>query len=155
MEPIKLGSAKVLSGNEEKAINQRIDQLKEIVNEKEIVQGVNFEAQDVKPIEKQIADLEKIKREQGVPALSAKEKDRVFNEERMLREDLQKDMPTWDEYVGLTPKSGARYSTLVRKIYNWERDPVRRQKVQRWKMLRRMMEPEDPQFASTMYLFPQ
>lgn len=155
MEPVKLQSAKILSANEEKAINEKIGQLREIQNEKEVVQGVNFESSDPKAIDAKIAELEKIKREQGVPALSGKEKDRVVSELAMLEQDLQKDMPTWDEYVGLTPKAGPRYTSLVRKIYNWEKDPVRRQKIQRWKTLRRVLTPDDPTAASTMYLFPQ
>ena len=155
MDRVELGSAKTLSSNEERGINDRIKQLEEIKNEGEIVQGVNYESKDPKAIEAKIAELEKIKREQGAPPLSLKERDRVTHEIKMLTEDLQKDMPTWDDYVGLTPKSGSKYSSLVRKIYNWERDPVRRQKVQRWKMLRRALEPEDPTFSSTMHLFPQ
>lgn len=155
MEPVKLQSANILSANAEKAIEQKIEQLKELRDEKEIVQGVNFEAKDPKAIERKIAELEKVKREQGVPQISSKERDRAVAEIKLLQDDLRQDMPTWDEYVGLTPKAGARYTSLVQKIVKWEQDPIRKQKVQRWKTLRRILEPDNPMASSMTYLFPQ
>ncbi len=155
MEDIKLQSAKIHSFQEEKAINEQIDQLKEIADERELEQGIRLENRNPKAIDAKIAELEKLKRAHGVPQLSPVERSRALKEVEMLTEDLQKDMPTWDEYVSLTPKHGARYTALVRKIVSWENDPVRRQKVQRWKTLRRLIEPNDPMAASTMYLFPQ
>lgn len=151
----KLQSAKVLTAQEEKNIDQRIEALKNVRDEKEVIQGVNFESPDQAAVEQQIAELEKIKQTHGVPQLSAVERQRAVKEIELLEADLRKDMPTWDEYVGLTPKHGARYTKLVRKIVEWEKNPIRRQKVQRWKTLRRLIEPEDPLAASTMYLFPQ
>jgi len=155
MEPVKLQSTKILSPHEEKAIAENIEHLKEVRDEKEIVQGVTLENRDPAEIDRKIAELERIKRAHSAPILSPKERERAIREMDMLTDDLRRDMPTWDEYVGLTPKHGARYTSLVRKIVQWEADPVRRQKVERWKTLRRLIEPEDPQYSNTTYLFPQ
>lgn len=155
MEPVKLQSAKVLSSQEEKNIDQRIDSLKEIREGKEVVQGLNYEIKDTAAIDQRIAELERVKSMHGAPEISPKERDRAVAELKLLEEDLRKDMPTWDEYVSLTPKSGSRYTRLVQKIFKWETNPVRRQKIQRWKTLRRLLDREDPTAASTVHLFPQ
>lgn len=151
----KLQSAKVLTAQEEKNLDSQIESLKNFRDEKEIMQGVTFEASDPEVLDAQIKELERIKRSHGVTPLTAVDRTRALNELKMLEEDLRKDMPTWDEYVSLTPKHGARYTALVRKIVRWEQDAIRRQKIQRWKQLRRLVEPDDPLAASTMYLFPQ
>lgn len=155
MDQVKLQSAKVLTPQEERSIDQNIASLTELKDEKEIVQGVNYEAKDVESIDRRIKELQRLKQMHGVPIISPKERERVQKELTLLEDDLRKDMPSWEVYVGLTPKDGARYTSLVRKIVKWESDPVRRQKVQRWKTLRRLLEPEDPTASSTMYLFPQ
>lgn len=152
---VKLQSAKLLSPGEEKSIDQTISDCKDILDEKELMQGVNFEAKNKAEIQKKISDLEQLKRTHGLPELSDGERQKVSKELEALEAKLQVGMPTWDEYVGLAPKHGPRYTALVTKIQKWEADPVRRQMVLRWKTLRRLRDPHDPQAGNTMYLFPQ
>lgn len=154
MSDPKLESAKILTHKEEQNIDKEIKNLEDIRDEVEVTQGVNFEARNKGLIESKIRDLRAVKSNHAIPRLSDKERTQAEQECKILEADLQRDMPTWQVYAGSTPRDGARHTALVTKIYNWEHDPVRRQKVMRWKRLRRMIDPENPKSDSTMYLFP-
>lgn len=152
---VKLQSSKILSHTEEKKLDEQIESLKDIRDEKELMQGVSFEARDRSAVEARIRELEQVKATNGAPELSAAERDKALKELKALEEDLQRDMPTWDEYNTLNPKHGARYTSLVKKIVKWGDDVVRRNKIVRWKMLRRVLDPHDETADQILYLFPQ
>lgn len=146
---------KVLSPGEEKAIDSTLEDLKNVRDGVEIMQGVNFESRSQDQVDKKIADLERVKRNFGLPELSQNDKMRAERELELLTADLQKDMPSWGEYYSSRPQDGARHTFMVHKIVKWDADPIRRQKVQRWKILRRMVHRDDPQASNVMYLFKQ
>lgn len=152
---IPLQSSKILSPGEEKAIDKKINELKDIRDGVELMQGVNYETKDKAGVIKEIGKLESERSSHSLLELSDTDRIRALKELKVLQDDLQKGMPTWDQYVSLTPKHGPRYTALVRQIVLWESDPIRRQKVQRWKTLRRLVDPQDEQAANVMYLFPQ
>lgn len=152
---MKLPTSKIISHAEEKALDKQLEGLKDIRDEKELMQGVSYEARDRGAVEAKIKELEQIKATHGAPELSAVERDRAFKELKGLEDDLHQGMPTWDEYISLTPKHGARYTALVKKIVQWEGDAVRRQKIARWRTLRRVLDPNDDQADAMLYLFPQ
>lgn len=154
MSDLTLDSAKILTHKEEQNIDKEIRTLEDIRDEVEVTQGVNFEARNKGLIEAKIRELQAAKSMHSVPRLSDKDRSHAEQECKVLEADLQRDMPSWQIYASSTPKDGARHTALVTKIYNWEHSPVRRQKVMRWKKLRRMIDPENPKADSTMYLFP-
>lgn len=155
MSNVPMQNAKILSIGEEKAIDKAVNDLKDIRDEVEIAQGVNFEAKNKGDINKKIADLERIKRNHSVPQLSDGERQKALTELRDLEVDLRRDMPTWRNYERSRPQDGAAHHAMVRLIVKWEGDALRRAKVQRWKTLRRLTNPDDPQASNVMYLFEQ
>lgn len=149
--------SKVLGYHEEKALKERSRELADVRDNVEVAQGVGFETKDKGAVQKEIKRVESVLSAQSASEidLSPSEKSQVEKEEAMLKAELQKDMPTWREYVSLTPRDGSRYSMLVNKIVQWNQNPERQAKVRRWQTLRRVLDPHNPKASSTVHLFPQ
>jgi hypothetical protein len=148
-------AGKTLSYGEEKALRERIQDLKDAQGGKELVQGVNMSSPNLARNRAELQRLQNILNSQGVSQLSKKELDEAEKEEKVLRDDLQKGMPSWDRYVQSRPKDGPRHDKIVEWIVDSDADPIRQQKVKRWKSLRRHINPNDPKFSHTNRLFPE
>lgn len=148
-------AGRTLSYGEEKDLDKRIQDVRDSLGGKEVMQGVNMNAPNVQLARKKLQQLEAIKTSQGVGELSDKEKTKIEEEEKLLREDLQKGMPSWDEYERSRPKDGPRHHRLVDWIVRSDADPVRQQKIRRWKTLRRYLDPHNSRAAHTENLFKQ
>lgn len=146
-----------LGYNEEKSLREEAQRLRDIKDGVEVTQGVQYEAKDNAAVATRLKQVEATLSARSVTEmdLSPEDRRRAMNEEVALREDLQKDMPTWKEYSRLSPRDGAVYTNLVNKIAKWDADPIRRQKIRRWKTLRRLLDPHNPKSDSTVHLFPQ
>lgn len=148
-------AGKTLSYGEQKALVDKIQDLKDASGGKELVQGVNMSSPNVQKNRQELRRLEGILSSQGIFEISAKERTAIEAEEKLLREDLQKGMPSWDRYVASRPKDGPRHDKMVSWITQTDGDPIRSQKVRRWKTLRRYLFPLDPKASHTMHLFPE
>jgi len=148
------GPVKPLSLKEEQVLEKQRDDLQDILDETEIVQGVKNEVKNPEAVKKEIQRLEQTLKHKVQPAVG-NERIQIERQLKALTLDLQKGMPTWNEYVNTKKRDGMRFTHLKRLIMKWETDPVRRQKVATWKNLRRRLDPSDPQIADMMYLFPQ
>ena len=155
MADVQLQASKILTPAEEKELDKTIGDLKDIRDNKELAQGINFEVKDKASLDKKISNLEKIRQENSLPRLDKSDIEKVQREFDLLQSDLRRGMPTWSEYEGMRPHHGARFAALVKQIVKWEEDPIRRQKIARWKTLRRLLNPDDADAGNTMYLFPQ
>lgn len=149
--------SKTLTHQEEQSLRQRAKELEDVRDGVEVTQGVNYEVKDKASIQKEIRRINDTLSAQSIAEIdmTPAEKIRIEEEEKILRADLQKDMPTWKEYVSLTPRDGSRFTMLVNKIVGWNKDRVRSSKIQRWKTLRRLLDRENPKADSTVHLFPQ
>lgn len=147
-------TGRTLSYGEEVDLKRRIQDHKDSLGGKELMQGVNLSAPNVANAKKEIKKLETILNSQGIGEISDKERAEIEKEERLLREDLQKGMPSWDTYQGSRPQHGPRHDKLVDWIVRTNADPVRQQKIRRWKTLRRHLDPHNPKASHVMYLFP-
>jgi hypothetical protein len=145
----------VLSRQEEDAVRKRLDLLKDMRDGKEIRQGLNFETKgSPEQLDAEIKDLEHQLDTRTVQMATGAKRSQIESEIKQLTEVLQKDMPTWLEYSSLQRKHGMNFVRLRNQIMKWETDPVRRARVARWKHLRRQLNPQDPDAANTMQLFP-
>lgn len=148
-------AGRTLSYGEQKALEFRIQDLKDAQGGKELAQGVNMTSPNAAKNRAELKRLEGILSSQGVGKISDKELAEVEKEEKILREDLQKGMPTWDRFAQSRPKDGPRHDKLVEWISISDADPIRSQKVRRWKNLRRHINPYDPKFSHVNKLFPE
>lgn len=147
-------SGKTLSYGEQKALESKIQELKDAKGGKEVVQGVNIGAPNVQVLDRQVKRLEAVLSSQGVGEISDKEREKYVLEEKALKEDLRKGMPTWTQYANSRPKDGPRHDRIVEWIGRSNKDPVRQQKIRRWKTLARHLNPFDPKASHTNRLFP-
>lgn len=147
-------AGKTLSFGEQKWIEQRIQELKDARGGKELIQGVNFESPNKKMVDREIAKFESVLATQGIHPVSDSEKVEKEKEKKLLEEDLRKGMPRWDVYAGSVPKDGARHDKIVNWISDSNNDPVRQQKIRRWKTLARQLDPDHPKASHVMNLFP-
>lgn len=148
-------AGKTLSYGEQKALEARIQDLKDAQGGKELVQGVSMSSPNAAKNRAELQRLQNILNSQGVSQLSKKELDEAQKEEKILLEDLRIGMPRWDQYVNSRPKDGPRHDKIVEWIVENDADPIRQQKVRRWKSLRRHINPNDPKFSHTNRLFPE
>jgi hypothetical protein len=148
-------TGKTLTYGAQKDLERRIDDLKDALGGKEVVQGVNVTSPNIALAKKRINQLEGLLSSQGVGKISDKEREDAEKECKLLETDLRKGMPTWDQYVGSRPKDGPRHDKMVDWITQTNADPLRQQKIQRWKSLRRHLYPENPKASHVMYLFPE
>lgn len=146
-------AGRTLSYGEQVDLERRIQDTKDSLNGKELMQGVNVNAPNFKLARKKLEQLESILSSQGVGEVSGPEREKIEKEERLLREDLQKDMPSWETYVGSRPKDGPRHDKIVTWINQSNSDPVRQQKIRRWKSLRRYLDPHNPKASHVNNLF--
>jgi len=151
------GQPKVLSVGEEKALNQTIDDLKKMRDGAELndMQGVNFEISDKASVQKKIDDLEKIRRNHSAQNYSSRDRQSIMAELNALTLELQEGMPTWTQYISSRPQHGPGHQKMVAWVLKTQADPIRQQKINRWKTLRRAAFPDDPQASNVMYLYPE
>lgn len=148
---------RVLSWKEEDFLNQRAKDLEHSLHSKELQQGVNFEHRDKALLEKKLSELKSIKNRYGATRLDGQDRVKAEMELKRLETAIAQKwggrVPTYQEYW-VTPKlGGIRYMTLVNKIAKLNADPEYSAYVQRWKYVRRRMEPEDRLIDSTLHLF--
>jgi hypothetical protein len=77
--------------------------------------------------------------------LSSSDKDKVSNMAKQLENEIKDGMPTYDEMHAPDKHPGA-----VRKQYEWEKKNAH--KIERWKYLRRQLEPNDPTVSNVEQL---
>ncbi len=147
-------AGRTLSFGEQKALEARIQDLKDAQGGKELVQGVTMTSPNAAKNRAEIKRLEGILASQGVGKVSDKELADLEKEEKILRAELQKGMPTWDRFAQSRPKDGPRHDKMVEWIVTSDADPMRSQMIRRWKNLRRHMNPHDPKFSHVNKLFP-
>lgn len=153
-EGTKVAANRPLTLAEERALDQQIQEAEDQLDEVERKQGINYTTENREATENKLRELRKVRASRAVVEASGREREKIEAEANAIRSELQKDMPSWAEYSMTTRKDGPKYIRLKNLIVKWELDPVRRQKVSRWKYLRRRLDPSDPQIANTMYLFP-
>jgi hypothetical protein len=151
--PVKI-SRKPLMAAEEAVIRKKIRDLEDILNEAEIVQGVNHKASNKQAIQAEKQRLEHILLTRSVQEATGNDRLAIEREVKALQEDLQKGMPSWNEFMNTTRKHGMNYVKLRNWILKCESDPERRRKIERWKYLKRRLDPTDPDASNTMQLFP-
>lgn len=144
-----------LSYGEQKNLEAKIQELEDAQGGKELVQGVNMSSPNIQKNRREIQRLRSILATRGVGEVSAKEKSDAEKEEAILREKLQKGMPSWDRYQQSRPKDGPRHDKIVNWIVEADADVNRRQMIDRWKTLRRIINPHDPKAAHVNNLFPE
>lgn len=151
-EKPKIGTQS-LSLWEEERLKKRLALLEDMRDGKEIVQGVAYDPRNPKKLDEEIESIKKELDMRSVKAAVGSDRQEVVRELKSLEEDLRKNMPTWDHYVGTRRRDGIAYVKLVNSIIQNESDPIRRKKIHRWKFLRRRLDPTNPYIANTMYLF--
>ena len=144
-----------LSYGEEHSLDRQIGDLQNQIDGKEIDQGLNHQAPNRASVQKRIDQLQRIRETRSVHQVVGRERDQVEMQIKSLTAELQKGMPTWREYAFTRKKDGPVYNQLKQWIIKSEQDPVRKQKIARWKYLRRCIDPSDPYIASTTRLFPK
>lgn len=152
MGPVIQGRA--LSVAEERNIDSQMQETQDTIDGVEIAHGVDRIALDKKKLREKLAYLRRVKETRGIRRVEGRERAAVEAEEKVLRLDLQKGMPTWKIYSRTKRQDGPTYVKLVDWILKSEQDPRRRRNIQRWRSLRRMLEPENVRFASVIFLFP-
>lgn len=143
-----------LSLNEEQSLDRQIGDLEKQVEGTEIRQGLNHQAPNKANVQKKIAHLRRIRETRSVRKAVGREREQIEMEIQQLKSELQKGMPTFKEYSFTRKKDGPLYNELVQWIVKSEKDPERVRKVNRWKYLRRRLDPTNPRIASTTLLFP-
>jgi len=144
-----------LSHSEEESLDRQIGDLQKQVDEKEIEQGLNHQAPNKVNVQRRISELRRIRETRSVREAVGREREQVEMELQSLTVELQKGMPTWKEYAFTRKKDGPVYNQLKQWIIKAETDLIRRQRIVRWKYLRRRIDPTDPYIASTTRLFPR
>jgi len=144
-----------LSLGEEQSLDRQIGDLEKQVDGKEIAQGLKHEAPNRANTQKRIAELRRIRETRSVRKAVGPERDSVEMELNKLTTELQVGMPTWKEYAFTRKKDGPVYNQLKQWIIRAETNPERRQRIVRWKYLRRRLDPSDPYISSTTRLFPK
>lgn len=147
-------AGRTLSYGEQKNLEAKIQEIEDALGSKELVQGVNMNTPNRQKNVQELKRLKGILASQGVSQVSDKEKKDYEKEEELLRQDLQKGMPSWDKYQGSRPKDGPRHDKVVDWVVRSNEDIVRQQKIRRWKTLRRHIDPSNPKAAHVMHLFP-
>lgn len=154
-------TGRTLNYGEEQSIKERIQDIDDALlgREHPSAQGVNFSSPNAGLARRKKQELESILKSQGVRDISAKEHDEMEKECRMIEEKIQTfpnhKMPTWDQYIGSNPKGGFRHDKLVEWCGWFNSNPQIRQLVQRWKSLKRHLEPHDPRASHMNRLFPE
>jgi len=154
-QPAQPMSRPSLSHGEEQALDRQIGDLQKQVDSVEIDQGLNHQAPNRVNTQRRIQELRRIRETRSVREAVGREREQVEREIKSLTEELQKGMPNWKEYAFTRKKDGPVYNQLKQWIIKSETDPVRRQRIQRWKHLKRRLDPKDPYIASTTRLFPR
>ena len=144
-----------LSHSEEQSLDRTIGDLNKQIDKTEISQGLNHAAPNKENVQKRIAELRRIRETRSVRKAVGREREQVEMEIKKLTEELQKGMPTWKEYSFTRKKDGPVYNQLKQWIIGSETNPLRKQRIARWKYLKRRLDPTDPYIASTTRLFPK
>lgn len=150
---------RVMSWKEEDFLNQKMKDLENAKNNKEIQQGVNFEHRDKPLLEKKLAELKTIKSRYGATRLDGRERVQAEMESKRLEQAIARKwggrVPTYAEYWVRPKEGGLRFMQLRDKIANLNRDVEYAEYVKRWKSIRRRMEPDDRNIDSILHLFRQ
>lgn len=152
-------AGRTLSYGEQQDLERRIQELKDTVGGKELVQGVNLSVPNKEIIGRRLKQMQTTLASQGVGQISDKDRADMEKECLMIKDKLQtgfpgKQMPSWDVYVGSRPKDGPRHDRLVSWILWFNSDSTVQQLVRRWKNLRRHLDPQDPKASHISNLFP-
>lgn len=147
-------SGRTLSYGEQKSLESKIQDHKDALGGKEVLQGLNVNSPNVVVSRREIKRLEGILSSQGIGEISEEERGKIAVELKALTADLQKGMPSWDRYISSRPKDGPRHDRMINWINTTNADPVRQQKIKRWKTLRRYLDPHNPKASHVMHLFP-
>ena len=154
--PQKPETVRPLSLSEENALDEKIRTLMDERDGVEVVQGLTHIAKRSKEvINRDISHLMQVKKMRGVVRAEGKEREEITKEIKSIEERVQVDMPNLNTFQNTGRKHGTAYLKLKRWCDIKNSDEKFKRLVERWKSLRRRLEPEDTDIANVMYLFPE
>ena len=149
---------KILSFAEERAVNEKIKQLKSELGGTEVQQGLSFTPKDPGLLKKHLERLEQIKSAGSAQRFEGTERREAEVEIRRIEQMIAKKwggrVPTFDEYW-VKPTAGIRFLKMKETIVRLNKDREYAELIRRWKALKRRMEPEDELSDNVLNLFPQ
>lgn len=149
-------SNRVLSYAEDKYLAEKEKQMEQDLSRKEISQGVNWEPRDEKLLTKKLADVKAIRSKFATERLEGKDRARAEKEISLIEQAIAKKwggrIPSHTEYWMRPKEGGIRYLNLVDSIVRNNSDREYAGLIQRWKFLRRSLEPNDRRIDNTMHL---
>lgn len=151
--PQQVAQPRTLSYSETNALKQEEQKLQDIKDGIELKQGVNYEADDLRDVEKRLAQIRKIRQDGEAPDLSEREKLHLEQKEKMIREHFHKINPSFETFQYLRPKDGPRYSRLVQQTEKNMNDPEYQKMVREWQDIQRKLHPDDAYAADTRQLY--
>lgn len=145
-----------LSFSEERALREKEQYLDSVYKKKEIAQGVTHDPKDLNRIR---TKLEGVRDQLRFAPERAEGHERVKIEAEIKRveDEMAKfwggTFPTWEEHW-INPKSGGiRYNVYRDRIVQVNKSKEYADLFRRWQFLRRRLEPQDPNIASSLHLY--
>ena len=144
-----------LSHSEERSLREKEQWLESIYKKKEIQQGVAHDPRDLARVK---TKLEAIRRQLQFAPQRAVGNERVRVEMEIKKvEDRIKilwggKIPSWTEYWMRPKEGGIHYNALRDKLVELNQNKEYSDLIRRWQFLRRRLEPQDKNIASTLHL---
>lgn len=147
-----------LSYSEERSLREKRQWFDSIYKKKEIQQGVAHDPKDLARVKSKIDAIDNQLRFAPTRAVGA-ERVRIEMELKRIEEEIAKmwggKIPTWAEYWTRPKEGGIHYANLRDKLVKLNQSAEYSNLIRRWQFLRRRLEPQDRNIASTLHLHKQ